>query len=384
MKNILKLNEISPVADKIFSSYNYTKECDNPHGIMLRSFNMHEYELGDKLLAVARAGAGVNNIPIDKCTEKGIVVFNTPGANANAVKELVLCAMFMAARNVLPATKWVSSLKNQEGVEKLVEKGKSAFVGSELSGKKLGVVGLGAIGTLIANTAVSLGMEVIGYDPFISVDSAWKISRAVKHSQDLNALISDCDFVTLHIPYNADTKHTMNEERLSLLKKNAYLINCARGELVDDDALLKNLKDGNFAGYITDFPNAKLIDQDKVITLPHIGASTAEAEDNCAYMAAKQLVDYIENGNITNSVNFPAIKTPRSGVQRLSIIHQNVQSVLSKITAIISDLGINIANMSSTSRKDVAYAILDLDEPLGKDAISAIAEINGVVKVRAI
>ncbi len=384
MKNILKLNEISPVADKIFTNYNYSKECENPHGIMLRSFNMHEYEMGDNLLAIARAGAGVNNIPIDKCTEKGIVVFNTPGANANAVKELVLCVMFMAARNLLPATKWVTSLKGEEGVEKLVEKGKSAFVGSELAGKKLGVVGLGAIGTMLANTAVSLGMEVVGYDPFISVDSAWKISRAVKHSEDLNALISECDFISLHIPYNADTKHMMNAERLSLMKKNAYLINCARGELVDDDALLKCLSEGHFAGYITDFPNAKVIDKEKIIAMPHIGASTGEAEDNCAFMAAKQLTDYLENGNITNSVNFPSIKLAKSGAQRLSIIHRNVQSVLSKITAIISELGINISNMSSTSKKDTAYALIDVDEPLGKDAINAISKINGVVRVRAI
>ena len=321
MKNILKLKEISPIINDVFpAEYNLTKECAAPDGIMLRSFNMHEYDLPENLLGIARAGAGVNNIPIDKCTQKGIVVFNTPGANANAVKELVISAMFLGSRKIVDGSEWVKTLKGKEDVAKLVEKGKSSFVGPEIMGKKLGVIGLGAIGTMVANAAIELGMDVLGYDPYISVDHAWKLSRGVKRITELTELIKESDYITLHVPLTSSNKYMFDEELFGKMKQGCVLINCSRGELVNNEQLIKNVQSGKIARYITDFPCDELIGVDNVICVPHLGASTPEAEDNCALMAAQQLYDYLENGNIKNSVNFPACQQNRSGASRITTV----------------------------------------------------------------
>ena len=384
MKSILKLNEISSVADKVFKDYHYSKEEANPDGIMLRSFNMHDYAFGDHLLAIARAGAGVNNIPIDRCTENGIVVFNTPGANANAVKELVLLCLLMAARNILPATKWVQSLQGKEDIAKLVEKGKSAFVGPEIQGKKLGVIGLGAIGALVANAAENLGMDVIGYDPFISVEAAWRLSSSIHKADNLNDVLAQSDFITLHLPYNADTKNMINETTFAKMKSGAYLINCSRGELVNNAAVKEALASGKLSAYVTDFPNEEVIGNEKIYAIPHLGASTPEAEDNCALMAAKQLTDYLENGNIHNSVNMPSVSAPKTSAQRVTIFHQNIKNMLTQFTAIIAGCGVNISNMVSSSKKEIAYTMLDIDEHIGKETIDKIQEIEGVIRVRLI
>ena len=317
MAQILKLNEISPVADKEFpAGYTFTKEAENPDGIMLRSFNMHEYPLGSNLLAVARAGAGTNNIPIPACTEKGVVVFNTPGANANAVKELVLCELFLGGRKIVDAIDWVKTLKGTEGVSKAVEKGKSKFVGHEISGKTLGVIGLGAIGVMVANTAVDLGMDVIGYDPYLSVAGALHLDNRV-HTADLDTLVKSADFITVHVPLTPDTEKMFNADTFAKMKDGAVLINNSRGELVDTDAVLAAVASGKLERYITDFPSDALIGLPNIICVPHLGASTPEAEDNCAQMAAKELVDYIENGNITHSVNFPDVSAPRASAARV-------------------------------------------------------------------
>ncbi len=382
MPQILKLNEISPVADKEFpAGYTFAKEAANPDGIMLRSFNMHEYPLNDELLAVARAGAGTNNIPIPACTAKGIVVFNTPGANANAVKELVICELFLGGRKITDAIDWVKTLKGTEGVGKTVEKGKSKFVGHEISGKTLGVIGLGAIGVMVANTAVDLGMNVIGYDPYLSVAGALHLDNRVR-TASLDALIASSDFITVHVPLTPDTEKMFNTDTFSKMKDGAVLINNSRGELVDADAVLTAVESGKLERYITDFPSDKLIGVQNIICVPHLGASTPEAEDNCAQMAAKELVDYIENGNITNSVNFPNVCAPRTSVARVAVMHDNVEGVISKITAVISESGINIANIIDKSKGDKAYMLLDLDAKVSDKVVDAIKKVNSVFRVR--
>lgn len=384
MAQILKLNEISPVADKEFpAGYTFTKEAENPDGIMLRSFNMHEYPLGSNLLAVARAGAGTNNIPIPACTEKGIVVFNTPGANANAVKELVLCELFLGGRKITDAIDWVRTLKGTEGISKAVEKGKSKFVGHEISGKTLGVIGLGAIGVMVANTAVDLGMDVIGYDPYLSVAGALHLDNRVR-TADLDTLVKSADFVTVHVPLTPDTDKMFNAETFAKMKDGAVLINNSRGELVDTAAVLEAVRGGKLERYITDFPADELIGEPNVICVPHLGASTPEAEDNCAQMAAKELVDYIENGNITHSVNFPDVSAPRASAARVCIMHKNVEGVISSITSVVSKAGINIANLLDKSKKDMAYMILDLDAKPAEAVVSEIAAQANVLRVRVL
>ncbi|MEG2002788.1 MAG: 3-phosphoglycerate dehydrogenase family protein [Clostridia bacterium] len=386
MKNILKLNDISPVADGIFNeNYEYSKTATNPVGIILRSFKMQDYPLNDELLAVARAGAGVNNIPIPKCTEKGIVVFNTPGANANAVKEHVLLAMLMLSRKIPDSIEWCKTLKGKGAdVAKLVESGKNEFVGPELYGKKLAVVGLGAIGAMVANAAVSLGMEVYGYDPFLSIDSAWNLSRSIKHVTDFNALISNCDYLTLHIPMTEKTRDLIDKVSISRMKPGVRIVNCARGELVNSKDILAAIKENKVAGYFTDFPDDDLICENKVICIPHLGASTPEAEDNCAYAAAKQLREYIENGNIINSVNFPNCNQPRQGVCRLALIHKNVKNILNQITNLLSEKEINIANLLNNNNGDFAYTIVDLDSDIDMSAIESFKAIDGMIRVRLI
>ena len=382
MPEILKLNEISEVANKEFpEGYVFSKEVKDPDGIMLRSCNIHEYPLGEKLLAVARAGAGTNNIPIPACTEKGIVVFNTPGANANAVKELVICELFLGGRKIVDAIEWVKTLKGTEGISKAVEKGKSSFVGHEVLGKTLGVIGLGAIGVMVANTAVELGMNVIGYDPYLSISGALHLDNRV-HMADLPALLQKADFVTVHVPLTPSTERMFNAENIAKMKDGSVLINNSRGELVDTDAVLEALESGKLERYITDFPADKLIGAKNCICVPHLGASTPEAEDNCAAMAARELVDYIENGNITHSVNYPDVCAPRSSVCRITVMHENVKEVISKITSLISAGGINIANLLDKSKGNTAYMLLDLDDIPDDSVIEKIKAMESVSRVR--
>lgn len=381
---ILKLNAISPVADEIFRGFEYSESVEDPDGVMLRSYAMHDYPLGGNLLAVARAGAGVNNIPVEKCTEKGIVVFNTPGANANAVKELVLCELFLGGRKITDGANWAQTLKGQENVGKLVEKGKSKFVGQEVLGKKLGVIGLGAIGAMVANAAIDLGMSVVGYDPFISVKNAWLINNRVEFTSDLNVIFSTCDFITLHVPLTPDTKGMINAKTIEKCKDGVVIINNARGDLAVGADVVSAVESGKISRYITDFPEECLLGKENIICVPHLGASTPEAEDNCAYMAAKQLVDYLENGNIVNSVNYPAVSMPRTSAARVCVHHKNVKEILSKILAIVSAQGINVAHIQDQSKGEYAYLILDLDEAPSEASIDLIANIPNVLRVRVL
>ena len=379
---ILKLNAISPVADEVFKGYEYSDKAENPEGIMLRSFAMHDYPLGENLLAVARAGAGVNNIPIDKCTEKGVVVFNTPGANANAVKELVLCELFLGGRKIVDGANWAQTLKGQENISKLVEKGKGKFVGQEILGKKLGVIGLGTIGAMVANAAIRLGMSVVGYDPFISVKSAWMIDRRVEFTDDLSVIFKTCDFITVHVPLTPDTKGMFNKDTLASCKDGVVIINNSRGDLVVSADIADAVASGKVSRYITDFPDETLLGKENILCVPHLGASTPEAEDNCAYMAAKQLTDYLENGNIVNSVNYPTVTMPRDSAARVCVHHKNVKEILSKILAIISSQGINVAHMQDQSKGEYAYLILDLDEVPSAACVDLIRGVKDVIRVR--
>lgn len=381
---ILKLNAISPVADEIFKGCEYSDSVQNPDGIILRSYSMHDYPLGENLLAVARAGAGVNNIPVDKCAEQGVVVFNTPGANANAVKELVLCELFLGGRKITAAANWAQSLKGQENISKTVEKGKNNFVGQEIAGKTLGVIGLGAIGAMVANAAIELGMSVLGYDPFISVKSAWLINNRVRFTSDLSQIFGECDFITVHVPLTPETKGMLNKKALSQCKDGAVIINNARGDLVVSADMVEAVRAGKISRYITDFPDDALLGEENIICVPHLGASTPEAEDNCAVMAGKQLLDYLENGNIANGVNYPSVSMPRTSAARVCVHHKNIKEMLSKILAIVASQGINVAHMQDSSKGEYAYLILDLDEPLSQNALDLIANISGVIRVRAL
>lgn len=387
MKNILTLNNISPVINDVFdASYNVASDAENPVGIMLRSFKMQGYPVAPETIAVARAGAGVNNIPVDEYAEKGIVVFNTPGANANAVKELVIAALLLGSRKIADSIKWVDTLKGKgEEVSKLVEKGKSQFVGGEISGKNLGVIGLGAIGAQVANAALGLGMNVYGYDPFLSVNAALKLSRHVNVVKELDDVIKNCDYITVHIPYIANqNKGFINAGLIRKMKDGVVIINCARGELVDNADIIKATESGKVARYFCDFPSDELIGVKNVVCTPHIGASTPEAEDNCAIMAAKQLVDYIENGNIINSVNYPACSMPRTTPYRLLVLHKNVANVLAQITGTVGAEGVNIAHLSNQSKGNYAATMIDADEKIPQSAVEKIKKLDGVIKVRTI
>lgn len=385
MFKVAKLNEISPVANKIFSgNYTFAKEIESPDAIMLRSFSMHEYDIPKSVLAIARAGAGVNNIPIDKCSERGIVVFNTPGANANAVKELVLCDLLLASRKVVDSANWAQSLKGTGDVGKLVEKGKAQFVGGELYGKKLGVIGLGAIGALVANAATDLGMEVLGFDPFISIDAAWGLNRSIRRITDINQIFTESDYITLHVPLTDNTRGLICAESIVKMKQGAAIINCSRAELVTSADIIEAIRSGKLSRYVTDFPTDDLLGIPNIIAIPHLGASTPEAEDNCAIMAAQQLADYLENGNIKNSVNFPEVAMPRSGEARISVMHKNVKSMITKITGAISETNVNIENMMNKSKGDYAYSIFDICNLPDKHLLNAIAKIEGVISVRVI
>ncbi len=387
MFNIKTLNKISPIGLDNFDRNKYTwgDEIDNPDAVLVRSASMHDMEMPASLLAIARAGAGVNNIPVDQCAEAGIVVFNTPGANANAVKELVLLGMLISSRKVTNALEWVKTLSGKgDEVGKLVEKGKSQFAGPEIAGKTLGIIGLGAIGIKVANAATHLGMSVLGYDPYISVDGAWGLSRAVKHANTLKEIFEACDYITIHVPCNADTKGMVNSESIATMKNGVRILNFARGELVVSEDILAALESGKVAAYVTDFPSDSLIGKEGVVALPHLGASTPESEDNCAKMAALEIIDYLENGNIKNAVNMPAASMPRSGKARICVIHKNVTAMVSQITATVSDNGLNIENMQNTSRKEMAYTMLDVSEAVGKEVADKLNAIDGVIKVRII
>lgn len=380
MYNILTLNKISKAGlSRLGDNYNIADSVENPDAVLVRSASMHDMELPSSLLAIARAGAGVNNIPLDKCTEQGIVVFNTPGANANAVKELVLSALFLSSRKIVEGIEWAKTLKDNADAAKLVEKGKSQFVGPEIKGKTLGVIGLGAIGILVANAAVSLGMDVLGYDPFISVDAAWGLSPKVKHVVSLDEIFENSDYITLHVPLTPDTKGVIGKDNIAKMKDGVRVLNFARGDLADNEAVLSAVADGKIAKYITDFAAPELLDVENVIVTPHLGASTPESEDNCAKMAADEIKDYLENGNIKNSVTLPAVSMARGAGVRVCVIHKNIPNMISAVTTALA--GANIENMQSKSRKEYAYTILDVT---GDFDVAAVEAIDGIIKVRVI
>lgn len=386
MYKILTLNKISETGLKNFpDTYTHSGEEANPDAILVRSASMHDMDLPENTKAIARAGAGVNNIPIDKCSEQGIVVFNTPGANANAVKELVLCAMLLSSRKIVSAIDWEKTLKgNGAEVPKMVEKGKSAFAGPEIKGKTLGVIGLGAIGVLVANAALSLGMTVYGYDPFLSVDAAWSLSRGVHHAASLDEIFANSDYITLHVPSTPDTKGMICKKNIDTMKDNVRIMNFARGDLVNTADILEALNNSKVAAYATDFGCDELIGAPGVLVLPHLGASTPESEDNCAVMAVDEIRDYLENGNITHSVNLPAVSVPRTGRSRITIIHKNVPNVISKITSTVAGENINIDNMVNKSRGEYAYTMLDTDADVSEEAIAAISALDEAIRVRVI
>ena len=388
MYNVLTLNSISEVGLSKLNPKKYVigDDIKDPEGIILRSYDMHEMELPESLAAVARAGAGTNNIPIDKCSEKGIVVFNTPGANANAVKELVLTGIFLSSRKIVEGIEWAKELKGKDNVDKLVEKGKGQFTGPEIMGKKLGVIGLGAIGVLVANAAISLGMEVYGYDPFLSVDSAWSLSSKVKRAGTREELVAACDYITIHVPLNDSTRGMYNKDLFDITKPGARLLNFARGGLVDTAALKEALEKGTITEYITDFPDAEVINLDHVICIPHLGASTPESEENCAEMAAMELKQYLEYGNIKNSVNFPSCSIPYTGKARLAILHRNVKGMVGAVANAISDEGLNIDNMVNNNKGEYAYTLIDVDTFNGKgqEIADRLSKVDGIVKVRIV
>ncbi|MCD7771130.1 MAG: 3-phosphoglycerate dehydrogenase family protein [Oscillospiraceae bacterium] len=386
MYNVLTLNNISPSGLDCFDKEKYVvgSEASNPEAILVRSASMLEYEFGDKLLAIARAGAGVNNIPIDRCSEAGICVFNTPGANANAVKELVLAGLILSSRRVPAAIDWAKTLKGQgDAVGKLVEKGKAQFAGPEISGKTLGLVGLGAIGAKVANAALSLGMNVIGYDPFLSVNAALGLKPTVKVVKTLQEIYAEADYISLHLPYNAETKDTVNKESISKMKHGVRILNFARGELVNTADIIEAVDNGYVSTYITDFPNDELLCHDGIVAIPHLGASTPESEDNCAYMAAVQLIDYVEKGTIHNSVNLPECELAKTADHLVCVIHKNVPAIISQITSFISADGCNIENIASKSKKDWAYTMLDITGDTTA-AVKDIESIDGVARVRVL
>ena len=386
MVRIQCLNKISPAGTGRFGDgYLVGEDVENPDAVMVRSASMHEMELPKSLLAIARAGAGVNNIPLDKCSEQGVAVFNTPGANANAVKELVVAALLLSSRRIVPAVEWAGSLKGKGGeVAKLVEKGKSQFVGPEIAGKTLGVIGLGAIGILVANAAHSLGMEVYGYDPYLSVDAAWGLSRAIKHARSLDEIYEHSDYITIHVPLLPDTKNMFCAESIAKMKDGVRLLNFARGGLADSAAVLDGLHSGKIACYATDFPDDSLLGVENVLAVPHLGASTPESEDNCARMAAQELMEYLENGNIRNSVNMPAVSMPRGSFTRICLFHRNVPNTISRLSGKLAEAGVNIENMQSKAKKNYAYTILDVTGTVSDTIAERLEDLSEVIRARVI
>ena len=385
--NIKTLNKISPVGLGKFDSdgYSVSDENENPDAILVRSASMHDMEFDSSLKAIARAGAGVNNIPIAKCTEQGIAVFNTPGANANAVKELVISGMLLSSRKIYQGINWAQDLKGKgDEVGGLVEKGKSNFTGPEISGKTLGVVGLGAIGMLVANAAEALGMRVIGFDPFISIDSAWQLSKYVEKASSLDQLLAESDFVSLHIPLMDSTRGSIDKSKFDIMKDGTVILNFARGGLLNVPDLMDALDSNKVRCFVTDFPNDDLLGHDKIICVPHLGASTPESEENCARMAADQVKDYLENGNIKNSVNFPSADMPRNGGSRIVIANKNVPGLVGKVTSFLAEQNINIADMLNKHKNDIAYNIIDVDGTVEESQINKMLEIEEIVLARVL
>lgn len=387
MYKIQMLNKISNCGLDLLPTdqYEISTEATNPDGILVRSANMLDMELTDNIKAIARAGAGVNNIPIEKCTEKGIVVFNTPGANSNGVKELVLASLLLASRKITKGIEWAQTLKGKgEEVPKLVEKGKSQFEGPELKNKRIGVIGLGAIGVMVANDALALGMEVMGYDPYISVKAAWGLSSSVIRATNLDYLLSTCDYISIHVPLTKETKNTLNKEKFEVMKKGIKIINLARGGLVSNPDLLEAIKDGTVSCYVTDFPEDELLGIDEIITIPHLGASTPESEENCAVMAVNQMKDYLESGMIKNSVNFPDCDMLPTDKTRIITVHCNIPNMIGQMTTILAANKINISDMLTRHRDSIGYNVIDIEGDLTEDIINQIRSINGVKTVRVI
>lgn len=386
MRKIHCLNAIANVGTDIFDeNYKLTDNIEEADAIMVRSAAMGDMDFSENLLAIARAGAGVNNIPLERCADAGIVVFNTPGANANGVKELVICGMLLAARDVVGGIEWTRSIKDSDTIAKDVEKGKKNFAGGEIKGKKLGVIGLGAIGAEVANAAASLGLEVLGYDPFISVNAAWRLSRKIKHITDINEIFKECDYITLHVPLTDDNKGMIGKNSIPQMKDGVVILNFARDLLVDDDEMEKALESGKVARYVTDFPNTKSARMEKAIVIPHLGASTQESEDNCAVMAANELVDYLENGNIKNSVNFPSCDMGVCQVEgRVALLHQNIPNMIGQITSAFAKNGYNISDLTNKSKGSKAYTLIDIESKASDSLINELNAIEGILKVRVI
>ena len=380
------LNPIAGVGLDLFSD-EYTKvdELKDADAVLVRSAAMHDLELPDSLLAVARAGAGVNNIPLDKCADKGIVVFNTPGANANGVKELVFAGMLYAARDIVGGIDWCLENQNDENIAKTAEKQKKNFAGTEISGKKLGVIGLGAIGVLVANAATSLGMEVYGYDPYISVNAAWNLTRSVKHVTNVEDIYRECDFITIHVPLLDSTRKMINAEAIAMMKPTAIVLNFARDLLVDEEAMVDALAKGKVHKYVSDFPNTTTVGAKGCIVTPHLGASTAESEDNCAIMAVREIRDYLENGNIVHSVNFPDCNMGAcTTAGRIGILHKNEKGIIAKFTTVLGDADVNVSDLTNKGKGDYAYSLIDVDSVVADDVVEKISELDGVLRVRVV
>ncbi|MDW7657339.1 MAG: 3-phosphoglycerate dehydrogenase family protein [Bacillota bacterium] len=386
MYKIRTFNKIAACGTDLFNRDQYIlgDNLDNPDAILVRSASLHDLSFPPTLKAIARAGAGVNNIPVDRCTENGIVVFNTPGANANAVKELAIAALVLSARDIAGGISWVRSLPSGHDIEKAVEAGKNQFAGPELAGKTLGVFGLGAVGSMVAETAAALGMEVYGHDPYLTVDHAWMLSRSVKKASDPKDIFQKCDYIALHIPSTPETRDFINADTLTLMKNGVRIINLARADLVSDAAMAAALEKGKVARYVTDFPNAAIMKMKNVIAIPHLGASTPESEDNCAIMAVQELIDFLENGNINNSVNFPSLINPKGGDESVCVIHRNIPNMLTLISSALSEEGINIENLSSRSKKDAAYSVLEINGRCPESVIERLKGTEGIIRVHII
>ena len=380
------LNNISEVGLKhLPNDFKETDSIAEADAVLVRSANMKDMELPDRLIAIGRAGAGVNNIPLDECSEKGIVVFNTPGANANGVKELVIAGMLLASRDIVGGIEWLEKQESTEDLAKKVEKQKKQFAGNEINGKKLGIIGLGAIGVMVANAAVNLGMKVFGYDPFISVQAAWSLSRSIRHVTDINDIYSDCDYITIHVPLSNDTRGMIGKEAISKMKEGVVLLNFARDALVDEDAIIEGLKSGKVKKYVTDFVTPAVAHAKNTLVTPHLGASTLESEENCAEMAVNEIVDYLENGNIKNSVNYPACDVGVcTSVGRVAITHKNIPGMLSRFTGVLGNAGINISYLTNKSRGAYAYSIIDTNDTLTEEVVDGLNQVDGVFKVRVI
>ncbi|MBE5856302.1 MAG: 3-phosphoglycerate dehydrogenase [Lachnospiraceae bacterium] len=386
---MFKYNCLNPIAkvglERFTDNYKATDNIAEADGVLVRSASMHEMELPESLLAIARAGAGVNNIPLDKCAEKGIVVFNTPGANANGVKELTIAGLLLASRDVIGGVNWVSSAKDDENIAKTAEKEKKKFAGTEIQDKKLGIIGLGAIGVKVANVAKNLGMEVWGYDPYVSVDAAWNLSRDVKHVLNVDDIYANCDYITIHVPLLDSTKGFISEEAIGKMKDGVIILNFARDLLVDEAAVLKAIKAGKVRKYVSDFPNATTAGQDGCIVIPHLGASTEESEDNCAKMAVKELIEYLENGNVINSVNYPTVDMgPCTDNARVAVLSKNIPGTINKFSAVFADLNINISDFTNKSKGEYAYTLMDVEAKITDELIAKLKEVDGVIRVRVV